>query len=113
MAQPSIWFRGTDMYVQVAGLQTSTMGSTEFLTASTGMTLNVWRGESTSSTGNRLITNTNIPYHADSSSGRYRVTIQSTAYAFAKGNAGMAVITLSHSALNREWRPLYRVDYSR
>ena len=105
----SIWFTNNDMLVQVANVQSSTMGSTSYLNSSTGVTVTIWNALSTASTAHLMVTATNMPY-VSASNGTYRLAIQSTAHTLSSGDVGMAVITLDHSGLDAEWRPVFRVE---
>lgn len=111
MAQPKIWFTGSDMSIRMGGLKTSTMGSTEYLNNSTGMTCDVWKAETTSSTSNLVISSQHLPY-LTGSTGRYQIDVQSTAHGMARDTIGFVKYRLHHQTLNREWRVIFRVDDS-
>lgn len=114
MPQADIWFRGNDMIVRLSALRSSTMASGTFLQNSTGVTVDIWGADTTASTGNKLITGTNVPYStAAGSSGRYEVVIQSTAHSLASGTVGFADITVRHSGMDGNWRPRFYVEHRR
>lgn len=108
----SVWFANNDMVVQVANVRSSTMSSTAYLNSSTGITCAVWKALTTASTSNRVVNATNMPY-STGTNGTYKLTIQSTAHTMSTGTAGMAVITLTHSGLDAEWRPQFVVSRRR
>jgi len=75
MAHADAWWIGNDMLVTLSGLQSSTQGSTSYLTSSTGVSCHVWKVLTTASTANRLNTAAiNLPY-VTASNGNYRVVI--------------------------------------
>ena len=112
MGRAAAWYEGNDMRVRLDGLQSSTMASGTYLNNSTGVTLDVWKDDSTSSTGNKVITAQNMPYVAGSD-GRYDAIAHSTDHSMAKGTVGMVVITVDHAGLDASFRPKFRVDYRR
>ena len=112
MGRASAWFTGNDMRVRLDKLQSSTMGSTSYLNSSTGVSLDVWQDDTTSSTANKVVSAKNMAY-VSGSNGRYDAIVQSTEHSMAQGSVGMAVISLVHSGLNGQWRPKFRVEYRR
>lgn len=112
MGRAAAWFVGNDMRVRLDKLQSSTMGSTSYLNSSTGVTVDVWQDDTTSSTANKVVSAQNLPY-VSGSNGRYDAIIQSSGHSMTQGSVGMAVVTLNHSGLNGQWRPKFRVDYRR
>ena len=109
MAQASAWYTGNDMRVRLAGLISTTGGSTGYINNSTGVFVDIWKSRSTDDFINdRIITNTRMPYVAGTN-GNYEVAIQSTGYTMAQGTHGMAVIRARHGGLNGEWREGFRV----
>ncbi len=112
MPQANVWFANNDMRVRLDSLQSSTMASTAYLNSSTGVSVDIWQALSTGTTGDRVVTGTNMPY-STGSNGRYEAVIQSTVHSMAVGTVGMAVITVDHSGLDGEWRRKFRVDYRR
>ena len=110
MAQPEVWFWKNDMALQITGLRSSTMSTGTYLASSTGLTVSVFDGESTSDTV--VINSRNVPYVT--TPGFYRTMAQSTeTSALTVGQRALAVFTLNHSGLNAEWRLPFRVDYRR
>ena len=109
MARASAWYDGNDMRVRLDLLRSSTMGSTSYLTSSTGVTVEIWQADSTASTSDQVQSETNMPYVA-ASNGRYDLTIQSTGHSMSTGTLGMAIIKVEHSGLTGEWRPEFLVQ---
>lgn len=109
MAKADVWFVNNDMLVRLDTLKSSTMGSTEYVNSSTGVSCHIWKALTTASTANRLTASAvNLPYVA-ASNGRYQVVAESTAYATITSTVrGMAVISASHAGLNGEWRVQFR-----
>jgi hypothetical protein len=112
MAHASAWFDNNDMMVMLDAVKSSTMSASSYLNSSTGLSYQVWKATSTSSTANRLIAATNLPY-VTGTNGRYRATVQSTAATITTTQRGMVIFTLSHSGLNGEWRLHWRGEYRR
>lgn len=101
MAQPFIWLEGNDMVVTIAGIRSSTMASTSYLNASTGVRVTLYDGPTTGATV--VISNRNLPY-VSATNGTYRTVIQSTeSTAFRRGDEGLGVFTLAHSGMNGKW----------
>ena len=108
MAQPFIYYVNNDMVVRIAGVQSSTMGSTSYVNDSTGLSYHLWKARSTASTANRLTTAAvNIPAYS-TSTGDYRATIQSTAYSITSTMIGFVQAIIAHGTLNGEWRIPFR-----
>ena len=112
MARAAVWYQGNDMRVRLDALQSSTMASGVYLNNSTAVSMDVWKDDSTASTGNRVITNQNLPYVAGTD-GRYDAIAHSTDHSMAKGTVGMVVVTVDHVGLDASFRPKFRVDYRR
>lgn len=101
MAQPYIWYEGNDMLLSITGVRSSTMASTAYLNASTGLRVSIWDAPTTN--GTALILNRLLTYVAGTN-GLYRATVQSTeSTALQRGDEGLAVFTLSHSGMNGKW----------
>lgn len=116
MAQADVFWVDNDMRFTLSGVQSSTAASTSFINSSTGVTLALWKAESTASTTN-LITiggaaSVNIPY-ITASSGDYAVTVESTSVTIAVNDAGVAIFTVSHSGIDGKWYKSWRADYRR
>jgi hypothetical protein len=111
MAQ--VFYAGNDMSWRLDKLRSSTMASGSYLTNSTGVSLTLWSGASTS-TGTVAVPATNMAYSTESdSTGTYTATIQSTEHGLTVGTVGFALITVEHGDLDAEWRPYFRVEYRR
>lgn len=111
MAQPEVLFFKNDMLLRVSGVRSSTMASTAYLNSSTGMTVSIYDGETTSA--QVLINGRNCAY-VTASNGQYQAVAQSTeTTALSVRARGLALFVLSHSGLNAEWRVPFRVDYRR
>ena len=98
-----VWYDNNDMVGRMTSLQSSTMGSTEYLNDSTGLTLNVWSPASTDSTSSNVVVGVNAAY-VTGTNGQYDGVVQSTAHSMDAGDRGMAIFTLDHSGLDSEWR---------
>lgn len=109
--QPSIWFVGTDMRINLSALRSSTMASGTYLTNSTGVTARVWRSLSTASTGDMVFSGTLSPTTAGT--GSYGLVVQSTDHAMPRRTVGMVVLKVRTAGFDREWRPVFRVDTGR
>ena len=108
MASAEVWFFRNDMTVTLTGVQSST-NTSAYVNSSTGVSCYIWKALTTASVANRLTTvAVNLPYVA-ASNGNYRGVFQSSAYAAIISTVrGMAIISLSHSGLNGEWRAMLR-----
>ena len=97
------WLLHNDMLFTVSGVQTSTMTSTEYLNSSTGLTVDIYSGQTTDSTS---VAQSNVAYSTlvNSGDGGYQVVIQSTAHSLVQYASGMAVATLTHSGADADWR---------
>lgn len=109
--QPSIWFVGTDMRIQLTALRSSTMASGAYLDGSTGVTAQVWRGLSTASTADLMCSGTLTPSTAGN--GAYGLLVQSTAHQLQRRQTGFVLVRVRAGGFDREWRPVFRVDYGR
>lgn len=106
----AVWFTQNDMLAEISGVRSSTMASTGYLNASTGMRVSIWE-TSTASTANRVINNRLLTY-VPASNGGYRAVIQSTEQgALIATDRGVAIFTLVHSGMNGQWRSPFRVEY--
>lgn len=77
------------------------MASTSYLNSSTGVTVTIYDGPTTSAAA--VVTNRLLPY-VTATNGTYRATIQSTESAQLRaGDEGIAVFTLNHSGMNAKW----------
>ena len=110
MARAQVWYDGNDMQIEMRSLRSSTMASGTFLQNSGGVTYALWSTSSTGTIANQIQTGS-LSYTG--SSGRYRVTVQSTEWNPTHGSVGMVIITVVHGSLNGEWRPTFRVDKRR
>ncbi len=102
------WLLNNDMLVKVSGVQTSTMSTSSYLDSSTGITADIYDAQTTASTS---VAQSNVAYSTlvNSGNGGYQVVIASTAHSLVQGNIGLAIITLSHSGADAEWRLRFRV----
>jgi hypothetical protein len=107
-----MWFFANDMLLSLASLRTSTMPSTTFLNASTGVLANVWKAITTAASTNRIVTNRALTY-VSGSNGIYRGVVQSTEHSMAVGTVGLSILTVNHLGLNAEWRVPFSVEYRR
>ena len=112
MGRALAWYKDNDMRIRLDKLQTSTMGSTEYLNSSTGVNVEIWDSGSTASTANLVVTSKNMSY-VSGSNGRYEVIIESTQHSMALRTNGMAKITVEHSAVDGDWRPKFLVQTRR
>lgn len=104
MATLSIqWPIHNDMLITLSSVRSSTMAAGTYLNNSAGITCDIWKANSTTSTANRVVTARAMTYVA-ASNGIYRCTIQSTEHTMTTGLHGLAIATLSTGGLNGEWR---------
>ena len=114
MARALAFFVDNDMTIRLDKLQSSTMASGTYLTASTGVTCTIWKDLSTASTVYIAVASQNMPYStASDSTGSYSVVIQSTEHGMSPGIVGFAHIKLEHGDIDGAWRPEFRVEYRR
>jgi len=109
--QPSVWFVGTDMRVQLASLRSSTMATGTYLNNSTGVTAKVWRALSTASTADMVYSAALTATTA--ATGTYGLVVHSTDHQMPRRTVGMVVLTVRSGGFDREWRPVFRVDTGR
>jgi len=109
--QPSVWFVGTDMRIQLASLRSSTMPSGSYLNGSSGVTAQVWRALSTASTADMVYSAALTATTAGT--GTYGLVVQSTDHSMARRTVGMVVLRVRSGGFDREWRPVFRVDTAR
>jgi len=108
--QTSVWYIGNDMTCELAGVRSSTMGSTQYLNSSTGMRVSIWDGLTTASPSAVVVNNRAMTYVVGSNGG-YRAIVQSTeATALTLTERGLAVYTLNQAGLNALWRLPFRVE---
>ena len=105
------WYWNNDMTVVLSGLQSSTMANGTYLNGSVHVTATIWAAPTTTFVANRLVLGANMGY-VTGSAGMYRYTGQSTAFTkITPGMQGLAIITVSDSGLDGEWRVPFNGEY--
>lgn len=111
MAVARAWYINNDMVVSLSNLQSSTMASGTYLNSSLNVKCAIWKAATTGTLSDRLVNQAAMGYVAGSA-GQYRFVAQSTAFsALTNGKQGLAIITVSETGLDGEWRVPFNVEY--